>query len=32
LDFQWVQTNQSNFHIYPTNIRLLPPHGATLAA
>jgi len=25
-----VETNQSNFRIYPTDIRLLPPHGTTL--
>jgi hypothetical protein len=27
---QWVETNQSNFCIYPTDIRLLPPHGTML--
>jgi hypothetical protein len=29
---QWVETNQSNFRIYPTDIHLLPPHGTTLMA
>jgi hypothetical protein len=28
---QWVETNQSNFYIYPTDIGMLP-HGTTLAA
>jgi len=28
----WVETNQSNFRIYPTDIHLLPPHGTTLTA
>ncbi len=27
-----VETNQSNFRIYPTDIHLLPPHGTTLMA
>ncbi len=30
--FQWVETNQSNFRIYPTDIRLSPHHGSTLTA
>jgi len=30
--FQWVETNQSNFCIYPTDICLLQPHGTTLKA
>jgi hypothetical protein len=29
---QWVETNQSNFHIYPTDIHLSPPHGTMLTA
>jgi hypothetical protein len=29
---QWVKTNQSNFRIYPTDIRLLLSHGTTLTA
>ncbi len=29
---QWVETNQSNFRIYPTDICLLMPHGTTLTA
>jgi len=29
---QWVETNQSYFCIYPTDIRLLPPHGTMLTA
>jgi hypothetical protein len=29
---QWVETNQSNFRIYPSDIRLLPPHGTVLTA
>ena len=29
---QWVETNQSNFRIFPTDIRLSPPHGTTLTA
>ncbi len=29
---QWVETNQSNFRIYPTDIRLSLPHGTTLTA
>jgi hypothetical protein len=24
---QWVETNQSNFRIYPMDICLSPPHG-----
>ncbi len=32
LCLQWVETNQSNFCIYPTDIRLSPPHGTTLMA
>jgi hypothetical protein len=27
-----VETTQSNFHIYLTNIRLLPLHGTKLTA
>jgi hypothetical protein len=29
---KWVETNQSNFRIYPMDIHLLPFHGTTLAA
>jgi hypothetical protein len=29
---QWVKTNQSNFRIYPMDIRLSPPHGTILTA
>ncbi len=29
---QWVETNQSNFRIYPMDIHLSPPHGTTLTA
>ncbi len=31
-NLQWVETNQSNFRIYPADIRLLPPHGTMLTA
>jgi len=27
-----VETNQSNFHIYPKDIHLSLPHGTTLTA
>ncbi len=27
---QWVEANQSNFHIHPTDIRLSLPHCTTL--
>jgi hypothetical protein len=29
---QWMETNQSNFRIYPMDIRLLPPNGTMLTA
>jgi hypothetical protein len=29
---QWVETNQSNFRIYPMDIHLSLPHGTTLTA
>ncbi len=29
---QWLETNQSNFRIYPTDICLSSPHGTTLTA
>jgi hypothetical protein len=32
LILQWVETNQSNFRIYPTDIHFSPPHGTTLMA
>jgi hypothetical protein len=32
LFLQWVETNQSNFCIYLTDIRLLLPHGTKLTA
>jgi hypothetical protein len=28
----WVETNQSNFCIYPPDIRLSLPHGTVLTA
>jgi len=28
--FKWVETNQCNFRIYPTDICLSPPHGTKL--
>ncbi len=31
-EYQWVETNLSNFCIYPTYICLLPPHGTMLMA
>jgi len=30
--YQWVETNQSNFRIYPMDIRLSLHHGTTLMA
>jgi len=30
--YQWMETNQSNFRIYPTDVHLLLPHGTTLTA
>jgi len=30
--WQWVETNQSNFRIYLTDIHLSPPHGTILMA
>ncbi len=30
--YQWVETNPSNIHIFPTDISFLPPHGTTLKA
>jgi hypothetical protein len=29
---KWVETNQSNFRIYPMDIRLSLPHGTMLTA
>jgi hypothetical protein len=29
---QWVETNQSNFRIFPMDICLSPPRGTTLTA